>query len=301
MTLSTKSLHMTAKNGVTTAEAMAKFGFSSKEDFFKAIERICPSQLRSFKKQFAQNDKKSRNVSVKEGIKQNVLENPIQEEDKQLNQEGAQEEPTQEEERMLNQEEVQKEPAQEVKVEMSIETLKQKERELSSKSIELEKVRNGYVQQRGQIRDQLSNTLRTLKELKRLVQENLKNVANLNANYDNLAEQMAKVLEELEPVKESLQDIRTQIEELERINIYIYEDGNIEAENAERKIPLPDVDSSAVNENLQKLISHPMAENFKLRELKALAVLKIYVSLIRGGYNITFDNESLREFWEELQ
>ena len=274
MTLSTKKLHMTAKNGVTTKDAAAKFGFSSKEDFFAAIERICPSQLRSFKKQFAQNDKKSRNVSEK----------PIQEEEKQL-----------------NQEEVQKEPAQEAKAISRLETLKQKERELSSKSIELEKVRNGYVQQRGQIRDQLSNTLRTLKELKRLVQENLKNVANLNANYDNLAEKMTNVLEELEPVKESLQTIRAQIEELERITIFIYENGSIEAENAERKIPLPDVDSSAVNENLQKLISHPMAENFKLRELKALAVLKIYVSLIRGGYNITFDNESLREFWEKLQ
>ena len=290
--MTSKSLHITVKNGTTMEQAIKKYGYNTEKEFLAAIKRITnQSKAEFFKREFRQNSRRSHESKKNEEQvdSKNAVEEPQQD--------GMEE---QVETAQLPQDEVESqqegvEPLQNGS--NTLEKLRKDEEELSQKCIELEGRHKGLCQKRMNVRENLEDTLNVLKELKRLVQVNREKVNSLRKEHNTLAEEMSTVMDELEPRKELLEEIRAQIKELEKITIFVYENGNLETENG----AIPEVEPDTVGKVFKELVSLPEAENLKIKEVRTIATLKILVSTLQGEYRIIFENPNAQAFWKACQ
>lgn len=99
--------------------------------------------------------------------------------------------------------------------------------------------------------------------------------------------------EEKEKLNTELREINKSIENLNKINVFISEDGTIEVESQKN------LDTSYNNSNFLALISSEKSENFTVKELKALAKL---MSILDSNSSVEFmiEKNELENLFDEV-
>ena len=114
--------------------------------------------------------------------------------------------------------------------------------------------------------------------------------------YQACAQAMKVNDEEQRLYKLMLEDVRDRREALERVTIFIYEDGSFSIENAK----IPDVEMSVLREETNRLLDMPEAESFTVKTVKNIARLCQAVSAFDRKAELVFDSLELQIFWETV-
>ena len=146
--------------------------------------------------------------------------------------------------------------------------------------------------------ESLENAQKALKELRKILEVQSKNVVDLYNSYNLLAEEMRKITEERNVGKELLDEVRKQIAVSKRISIFVYQNGEMEVENGE----LPNTEEVMVREEFSKLVNYQDAGELTLNELKRLSTLRTISKMKEdeGGVQVLFENSKLQDFWNSL-
>lgn len=142
-----------------------------------------------------------------------------------------------------------------------------------------------------------------LEELKALIEKEEMELEILYNEYSECASQMSALNEEQASEKDELDSIRKRIEILEKIVLYVYEDGTIEAENAD----LPSVSDDEVKKLLMELVSNSSVNSavfgmtiYQLNCIAKLILVKQFLNDEDKSFEIEFENASMRTLWQSF-
>ena len=138
--------------------------------------------------------------------------------------------------------------------------------------------------------DEIKNEAEKVKNELEAIAEKLKKFTSM------LQEEEANISaceEEKEKLNTELREINKSIENLNKINVFISEDGTIEVESQKN------LDTSYNNSNFLALISSEKSENFTVKELKALAKL---MSILDSNSSVEFmiEKNELENLFDEV-
>lgn len=279
----TKDLHIALKTNNPAEELMKRFDFSTREELYEAIRKISPQAAKDFIRKIERKSKHS-------DSKVEVVVVEIAEE-------------TQEDSAILM---ANDEAEEEVNVMSSGETreselqqLQRDEQELSDWLCNLEGEHKGIVARRLAIAEQLEKSKKILQKILGELEREQGNVVSLYSEYNELAHRMQEVTHECIAHRELLTDVRDRIVELSKVYIFVFEDGNIEVENAE----MVSVSSEEVIAIFNVLVERPEAEEIKLKEIKSIARLKAMVKEYERRnlkFEINFGNPKAQQLFEGI-
>lgn len=294
-TLKVKDIHIALKRNDSIDYLMERFTISSKEELFEDIRRIAPARSEEFIRKLEKKqkfiDRRERNnghetADKDEGLKE---EQPVQE---------SEEEDFVEDEEDVTTDEIEQEDDNMPAV-LDMEMLKAQEQELSAMLCQLEGQHKEFVTKRRELNACLCKAVKALKELYRLAEVQEQNVTNLYEEYQQCADQMNAINQEKRSCEELLEEVRGRISELNKVTIMVYQNGNIEVENAE----IPSISEEEINAEFLRLISMPGVGKITVDELKAIAKLlkmvKVYESS-KCPFELEFDSTEVQRLWETV-
>lgn len=176
-----------------------------------------------------------------------------------------------------------------------IQVIKNKISTLDSLISELSKISSEYEES---ITDLKSSIEDNKKSIAKLEKEN----AEFTAKLDEIYQEQKKHGLLLEEKQEELNKLNQELEQLETINIFFHENGEIEIEDPEKAEKKP-ITVATNSDTLNLLLTYPEMENFTLKTLKSFASLIGYVKklkLINKNFEVIFENEILEKIFQEL-
>ena len=302
--MTSKHLYAATKRDDGMSYLMNKFGFSEEEELFEAIRKVSPSNADDFisklqkkQKKFAQRAKNHEEVAV--GNESDIQPELIV----QTCEEIINEEPEQEEdvisavdEKSDEETESNEEDSPEIP---TLEQLLAKEKELSSKICDIEGEHKALVGKRREVVSRLERCQNALRELKRLLHAQEENVTKAYEEFLGYATQMEALNGEKKVYEKQLDVIRQKIDDMRKVNIFVYENASFEVEN----VPIEPIADSEITAQSIQLFALPEAEELTAKEIKNIAKLQMVVELIESnGYKVelVFDSTRVQSFWETV-
>lgn len=293
--------------GKAIQHLMKKFDFATEDSLFEAIKKVSPSEadtlirdLKSKAKKDPKNKKPKNKSKVQNDYeikeKLNQPNNLVSEGNcAEIVQELASETENIEECALQKGEEHSKEESKTP----DKATLKEQEEQISE---ELRALEVQYQQERTNkdgIRKEAAQAQRAADELARLLKVQRANVSEIVERYNACGTRMEELVREMKPRKELLEELRTQIYELDKVTILVYQNGAIEVENGE--VPL--VSDKEITETLIMLVSMPKVGKITIDELKAIAKLLKMVKVYETNgtpFELEFDSAEVQRLWETV-
>ena len=181
-----------------------------------------------------------------------------------------------------------------------LETLKELEKDLSESLISLEGEHKELVQKRKSLKASLYKERLALIEFLKQLTEHRENFREIVRCYDNLSIEMCNKMSEISDKKSQLEDIRLQIEEQEKIQIFFYENGEIEFLGERNSFDVSDGDIDIM---FNRFISNPSFENLTVKVIRQLAYLILLtqsLSMANKKYEIIFEDEAIEKIFEKF-
>lgn len=282
-----KDVHIALKREDGIAYLMERFGFTSEEELFEVIKKVVPkgkNLINGLKRQRKFNMRRDRlNDDLSLANEEEVDSREATDDEY----ESAFEEP--EPEILL---------LHRTRVE-DMKSLKTEEEELSRKVRELEAEHKKLVSQRRDAVSGLKRAKGNLAELRRLLKIQQEIVMKLYKEYESCTSQMENLNQERRDFQKWLDDVRTTISELNKVTIFVYEDGTIEIENAE----IPSISENAILGELGKLLSFDEAEVLTIREARTMAKLLVIMKFLKENKRETelvLDSPRFQNVWQSL-
>lgn len=292
--LTSKDIRLAVKHGNTISELMEEYGFSHEEELFSTIGKI-----------FTKGTDAAKIISA---IKKNSKKNKPSRESKQSIPTFAtstSEDPT---ESVNSQGTVEVLPvethlAEDPTSSESISSLEAEEQELSQQLMVLETTHKGLVSCHLASKKELLRMQRILAEMQRLIAEHQKNLTCELQKIQKTSDEMAKVSQEAKSISSRLKVVRAKLEELKKISIFVYANGNLELENGE--IPHSVCSEEALNSKFTELVLWPRAKEFSvtLKDLTTVAKLLLWTEYLASSglaFEISFDSEEVQRFYEAV-
>lgn len=312
--MTTADLYIAVKKADPMSYLMSRFSFSDESELFSAIRKVAPSKGEGFIKTLKKKQKKlnQRTRATFENSEETVaqseenadeaainLSEPIAQNSKEI----VDEEPEQEGEAIPTAEEShneEKECNEEITVQiLTLQQLLSQENELSSIICGIEGKHKELVSKRREVFSRLERFQKALRELKRLPHAQEENVTKAYEEFLAYADQMEALNGEKKSYMKQLDDVRRKIDDMRKVNVFVYENASFEVEN----IPIEPIADSEVTSKSMKLFALPEAEELTAKEIKNIAKLHLVVEMIEAnGYKaeLVFDSERVQKFWETV-
>lgn len=176
--------------------------------------------------------------------------------------------------------------------------LKEEEAKLSLALMNLEAQHKALVTANVSFRGALLALKKRLNALDQAVGECRKEFSKTLEEIQFTSERMAEVNEMRKETSFELSKLRAKIFELQKVTIFFYEDGTLEAENTK----ISAVSSEALSKLFGELVLYPQASEFSvtLKEVKSIAQLLLWTEELKSkgiSFEIVFDRESVESFY----
>lgn len=273
------------KYGITTQEILEYFALSEDEFYEKLYQTFSSEAVEDFLRQLKKNDKQ-RQHAIKKFSKSRSKNQPVVTSVVFPNSDLADYD-------MHNQDNI-KCLDKAVLHNMLQNLLKEKDA-LEQQHNEL-KVQNMAERERlKNVSEEAFNIKAKLQELTTLADSYIK-IISKNCEY------MSKLTQEISKKGEKIKDVQSQIDELEKIVIFVYNDGSIEFENSNYNLP----DEEIWRQVYDTIVSgnHPMAELFEsltMAQVKQIAKLNCFTKSVSNKCELTFENSDVQMIWNKLE
>ena len=262
-----KKMEVEIKNGTTMEEFLEKYD-CSRDEFLEYLQKNFSENARnSMLRSIAKNSKKIKKQSKKE--QQPINENQICEVTMQV-----------EEDVTVNNNHD------------DLQDMKEKEKNMELQIYEQEKEHQKSLSKRKCLFEQLRIQKEKMICLKKIIEKRQMEVENISKEINEVTNKISTEKEEIFNNKQILEEIRDYIKNLEKISIFVYENGEIEIENSE----LPEL--SGYEDTFDSLIHNNFVENLSLKQIRQLAKLIVLEKqLEKEGkeYELTIENKMLEE------
>lgn len=276
--MTNKDIHIALKRNDGVQYLMKHFGFTAEEELFKAIRRISPlgaeefiRKLKNKQKGAAKRKMKSQEKNLAEKATE-VAETAETSETTENNSNATL---------------------------AIINELEKQEAKLSLAVCDLEVLHGAQVATRRQLLEKLVGAKKELKKLQEVLASQQQNVTRIYEEYNRCAEEMADINTKRKALQEQLESVRTQITELKKVTLFIYQNGDIEVEEG---MPVQILEEDITLE-FNRLIRHSEAGNLTINEVKTVAKLHEMVRVYQAediSVELFFDSSAVQNFWEAI-
>ena len=268
-----KKMEVEIKNGTTMEEFLEKYD-CSRDEFLEYLQKNFSENARnSMLRSIAKNSKKIKKQSKKE---QQLINEKNEENENQIC-------------------EVTMQVEEDVTVNNNhddLQEMKEKEKNVELQIYEQEKEHQKSLSKRKCLFEQLRIQKEKMICLKKIIEKRQMEVENISKEINEVTNKISTEKEEIFNNKQILEEIRDYIKNLEKISIFVYENGEIEIENSE----LPEL--SGYEDTFDSLIHNNFVENLSLKQIRQLAKLIVLEKqLEKEGkeYELTIENKMLEE------
>lgn len=280
-----KQIWVYIKQGMTIEELIEKYK-CSQEDLEKYMEKNFEKKAReSIRRELEKNGKKRGNntatIVTQEEISKTTL-NELHKKERQM-----------QEKNVMVMKENKKEPD-----ERSLEKLKDRENALVTEICKQEVAHKSTLSSKKKLFDQLKNEKEKILELKDIILKRQKAVDEIFTKIVEIDEKIITESEELSANKKILNEIREYIKVLEKVTIFVYENGEIKEEEAEVAEELLGLD-----EVFESLIYNELVENLSVKQIRQLAKLMVLTEQMQKqgqNYDLVFESEIVQKIFEQL-
>lgn len=280
-----KQIWVYIKQGVTIEELIEKYK-CSQEDLEKYMEKNFEKKAReSIRRELEKNGKKRGNntatIVTQEEISKTTL-NELHKKGRQMHEKNVM---------------VMKENKKESD-ERSLEKLKDRENALVTEICNQEVAHKSTLSSKKKLFDELENEKEKILELKGIILKRQKAVDEIFTKIVEIDEKIITESEELSANKKILNEIREYIKVLEKVTIFIYENGEIKEEEAEVAEELLGLD-----EVFDSLIHNELVENLSVKQIRQLAKLMVLTEQMQKqgqNYDLVFESEIVQKIFEQL-
>ena len=314
--ITAKDLNEHLKHGHTTAQ-FAKRYQCTEEEFIREIERTFSGKAaKDFKKRLVENDdkaarKEKRNIQKERAkTKEEATAETAQEITLMVQAENENEEAMVEATVMKTAEAMveatvtetaeaeSEEEAKAITPEMVMALLKElerKEHETRAKIRDLEAKRVQFSSEKRKLKDEVRNQSQELERIRKIAEKLAEEFERTVQQMSAIDESVATLNEELAFEGELLTEIQAEIQELKKISIFVYANGQVEIEGA-----IQFSEPSNWVKSFQKFSHDERFEDLTMKQLKLLAKVIEFVAELEGEYEITFEEELLHNAFEAL-
>lgn len=280
-----KQIWVYIKQGMTIEELIEKYK-CSQEDLEKYMEKNFEKKAReSIRRELEKNGKKRGNntatIVTQEEISKTTL-NELHKKERQM-----------QEKNVMVMKENKKEPD-----ERSLEKLKDRENALVTEICKQEVAHKSTLSSKKKLFDELKNEKEKILELKDIILKRQKAVDEIFTKIVEIDEKIITESEELSANKKILNEIREYIKVLEKVTIFVYENGEIKEEEAEVAEELLGLD-----EVFESLIYNELVENLSVKQIRQLAKLMVLTEQMQKqgqNYDLVFESEIVQKIFEQL-
>ena len=182
-----------------------------------------------------------------------------------------------------------------------LENLEKTEHELSDVLIGLESEHKALCQKRKCLAKDLKQEKQVLLDFVNKLSKHKETILKIIADCQDLTSKMHEKMINISTKRQELESIRSEIKELKKIQIFFYENGEIEFLNGESKIPDEAIQAS---DNLfNQLVSNHLLENATVKTIKQLSCLisiTRYMSQQQFEFDITFEDSKMEKIFENI-
>ena len=181
---------------------------------------------------------------------------------------------------------------------VSLEFLKKEEERQQKYLCQLEGKHQELVSRRMNVISILKSKKADLLELKKAVSKHQKEIEKVIQEVNDISKQMNEKLEEIHASEENLENIKKSIKKQQVIEIFVYEDGSIEAEGV-----VFEENSENWKAAFNDMIEDEKMGELKINQIKQLAKLREYTRFLEKEerkYNITFESEESEKVFQEI-
>lgn len=280
-----KQIWVYIKQGMTIEELIEKYK-CSQEDLEKYMEKNFEKKAReSIRRELEKNGKKRGNntatIVTQEEISKTTL-NELHKKERQMQEKNVM---------------VMKENKKESD-ERSLEKLKDRENALVTEICKQEVAHKSTLSSKKKLFDQLKNEKEKILELKDIILKRQKAVDEIFTKIVEIDEKIIAESEELSANKKILNEIREYIKVLEKVTIFVYENGEIKEEEEEVAEELLGLD-----EVFESLIYNELVENLSVKQIRQLAKLMVLTEQMQKqgqNYDLVFESEIVQKIFEQL-
>lgn len=288
--MTNKDIHIAVKRNDGVQYLMKHFGFATEEALFEEIRRISPLGAEEFIRKLKNKQKGAAKRKMKSKEK-NLAKKATE---------------------VAKTDEVEEQPEAAEITETSkttekssdktlaiIDELETQEAELSLEVCDLEVLHGAQVATRRQLLEELVEAKKELEKLQEVLASQQQNVTRIYEEYNRCAEEMADINTKRKALQEQLESVRTQITELRKVTLFIYQNGDIEVEEG---MPVQ-IWEEDITLTFNRLIRHSEVGNLTINEVKTVAKLHEMVRAYQANsisVELIFDSLAVQTFWEAI-
>ena len=183
-----------------------------------------------------------------------------------------------------------------------LENLEKTEHELSDLIIGLESEHKALFQKRNCLAKDLMQEKQVLLDFVNELSKHKETILKIIADCQDLTSKMHEMMLNISIKRKELESIRSEIKELKKIQIFFYNNGEIEFLNGE-SIKIPDEAIQASDNLFNQLVSNPLLENATVKTIKQLSCLisiTRYMSQQQFEFDITFEDSKMEKIFENI-
>ncbi len=279
--LTSKKLSVKLKHGYTLNNFIREYN-CSKEDFQKflkknfseaACKRMFDRMEKNSKKTFSNHNSNEEILINSENV-QNSFE-PLTNNDEELEVLTASQSPA-----SLN-----------MKSE-NLKVLKAKEEQLRAEVISKETTHEALISKRRSLYKRLAKQKDLMLKLRELIKQRQKDVEEISQELIETSNELVALKASLASSKEELIEVKTNINELEKVSIFIYENGEIDTDDFLIDFP------ETWNDIFDFILHNKVVEDLSIKQIKQLAKLLILTNILIQShleYELIFESEPVQK------
>lgn len=279
-----KQLWLYIKQGFTIEDLLEKYQ-CTKEELEKYMEKNFEKKARdSVRRELEKNGKKSGNNTAVIVTQEEISKSTLKEIQKKA--------------RQMQEKNIMVMENKKDSDEMSLEKLKDRENALVTEICKQEGERKRTLAIRKTLLEKLVTEKEKILELKKIILQRQKEVDEIFTKMVEIDKKITAESEELSANKKILSEVREYIKVLEKVTIFVYENGEIKEEEAEVAEELPGLD-----EVFDSLIHNELVENLSVKQIRQLAKLLVLTEQRQKqgqNYDLVFESEIVQKIFEQL-
>lgn len=279
-----KQLWLYIKQGFTIEDLLEKYQ-CTKEELEKYMEKNFEKKARdSVRRELEKNGKKSGNNTAVIVTQEEISKSTLKEIQKKA--------------RQMQEKNIMVMENKKDSDEMSLEKLKDRENALVTEICKQEGERKRTLAIRKTLLEKLVTEKEKILELKKIILQRQKEVDEIFTKMVEIDKKITVESEELSANKKILSEVREYIKVLEKVTIFVYENGEIKEEEAEVAEELPGLD-----EVFDSLIHNELVENLSVKQIRQLAKLLVLTEQRQKqgqNYDLVFESEIVQKIFEQL-
>lgn len=180
------------------------------------------------------------------------------------------------------------------------EKLKQREQEIKNQTTSLEKKLKGLECRMKVSESELKEREGRYEELKKKLLKEEDEMNILSVRLLEIEKSKANVEEKLAKLKMALAEVRAELKKHEVLQIWAFENGQIEVGNNKEQI---DVSTEKCQDVFNELVVKEEVSNLTIRELKTLATIAVIFEKVKEDEikaQVIFENERAQEVWDSF-